>query len=100
MARARPPNRPTEASRRINWHDLFGLMLTDYFTGSPFKVDTEPDLSKRKQLLDVVILRKRRGHFAGRLPDGLEDMARFNLVTFKSHQEPLDDWALKELTGH
>jgi hypothetical protein len=26
--------------------------------------------------------------------------ATHNLVTFKSHQEALDDWALKELTGH
>src|SRR5262249_9937651 len=58
------------------------------------------DLSKRKQLLDVVVLRRRRGRFAGRLPDGLDDLVRYNLLTFKSFHEPLDDWALKELTGH
>jgi hypothetical protein len=27
-------------------------------------------------------------------------LATHNLITFKSHQEALDDWALKELTGH
>jgi hypothetical protein len=34
------------------------------------------------------------------LPDGLDNLATHNLLTFKSHQEALDDWALKELTGH
>jgi hypothetical protein len=34
------------------------------------------------------------------LPDGFEDLASHNLVTFKSHQETLDGWALQELVGH
>jgi hypothetical protein len=84
----------------MNWHRLFGLLLTDFFTASPFVVELEKDLSIKKQLLDVVILRRGRGNFAERLPDGLEDLAAHNLLTFKSHREALDDWALKELTGH
>src|SRR5437660_1461127 len=84
----------------MNWHRLFGLLLTDFFAGSPFIVELEKDLSLKKQLLDVVILRKRRGRFTGRLPDGFDDLANYNLITFKSHQDALDDWALKELTGH
>jgi hypothetical protein len=28
-----------------DWHRLFGLLLTDYFTDSPFTVDVERDLS-------------------------------------------------------
>ena len=48
----------------------------------------------------MVILRKRKGRFAERLPDGLDNLADHNLITFKSHQETLDDWALKKLTGH
>src|SRR5712692_2455901 len=83
-----------------NWHRLFGLMLTDFFIDSPFIVELEKDLSLKKQLLDVVILRRGEGRFAGQLPDGFEDLAAHNLITFKSHQEALDDWALKELTGH
>jgi hypothetical protein len=82
------------------WPRLFGLLLTDYFTGSPFVVELEPDLSLQQQLLDVVIVRKRRGRFTGRLPDGLDDLLDYNLITFKSHQGALDDWSLKELTGH
>src|SRR5437899_979050 len=84
----------------MNWHRLFGLVLTDFFTDTPFVVEVEKDLSSKKQLLDVVIIRKGRGALQRRLPDGLDDLAAHNLITFKSHQEALDDWALKELTGH
>jgi len=48
----------------------------------------------------VVVLRRGPGPFAGRLPDGLDNLAAHNLITFKSHHDALDDWALKELTGH
>ncbi len=82
-----------------DWHRLFGLLLTDYFSGSPFVVEVERDLSVQQQLLDVVIVRRGRGRFAGKLPDGLEGLRLHNLLTFKSHHEALTPWALKELTG-
>jgi hypothetical protein len=81
------------------WHRLFGLLLTDFFTGSPFRVDVERDLSVQQQLLDVTIVRRGRGRFAGHLPDGLEGLRPHNLMTFKSHHEALDGWAMKELVG-
>jgi hypothetical protein len=84
----------------MDWHRHFGLLLTDFFAGSPFIVELEKDLSLRQQYLDVVIVRKRKGQFAETLPDGLTDLADHNLITFKSHHETLDDWSLKELTGH
>jgi hypothetical protein len=83
-----------------DWHRLFGLLLIDYFTGSPFTVEVERDLSQQQQLLDVVIVRRGRGRFAGRLPDGLDGLAAHNLITFKSHREALDGWAIRELVGH
>jgi hypothetical protein len=87
-----------EAQR--DWHRLFGLLLTDFFRGSPFIVEVERDLSVQQQLLDVVIVRRGCGRFVGRLPDGLEELRPHNLVTFKSHREALDGWAMKELVGH
>jgi hypothetical protein len=54
----------------------------------------------QQQLLDVVIVRRGRGRFAGRLPDGLHPLAPHNLLTFKSHREALDDWAVRELLAH
>jgi hypothetical protein len=82
-----------------DWHRLFGLLLTDFFTGSPFVVEVERDLSVQQQLLDVVIVRRGRGKFGGRLPDGLEELRPHNLMTFKSHHVALDGWAMKELVG-
>jgi hypothetical protein len=84
----------------MNWHRLFGLILTDFFSGSPYVVELEKDLGMQKQLLDVLLLRRGPGRFARRLSDGLDQLAPYNLMTFKSHQEPLTDWTLKELTGH
>src|SRR5215203_4697410 len=83
-----------------DWHRLFGLLLTDYFTGLPFVVEVERDLSEQQQFLDVVIVRRGRGRINIRLPDGLQDLAEHNLITFKSHHEALDSWAMKELIGH
>src|SRR5262249_46307887 len=74
--------------------------LTDFFSGSPFEVKQEIDLSLKQQFLDVAILRKGPGTISGRLPDGLEELVDYNLISFKSYQEALDAWALKELIGH
>src|SRR5438445_535373 len=43
-----------------DWHRLFGLLLTDFFSGSPFVVEVERDLSVQQQLVRVVV--------AGELP--------------------------------
>ena len=83
-----------------DWHRLFGLLLTDFFTGTPFTVEVERDLSQQQQFLDVVVVRRAGGNFTGALPDGLGDLAEHNLITFKSHREALDGWAVRELVGH
>jgi hypothetical protein len=85
---------------QTDWHRLFGLLLRDFFTGSPFHVDVDRDLSAQRQRIDVIILRQGKRRFAGRLPDGLDDLVAHNLITFKSYRQPLDAWAMKELIGH
>jgi hypothetical protein len=57
-------------------------------------------LSLQQQFLDVIIVRRGPGQFDGELPDGLDDLTAHNLITFKSHRETLDAWAMKELVGH
>ena len=84
----------------INWHRLFGLALTDFFSNSPYEVELEKDLSLKQQFLDIVIIKKNNNNFSRTLPDGLETMSQYNLLSYKSMREPFDDWALKELTGH
>lgn len=84
----------------LPWHRLFGITLLDYFSGSNYAVELEKDLSAHKQLLDVVILKRPKGQPLDQLPDGLENLSTHNLLTYKSHHEPLDTWALRELVGH
>jgi hypothetical protein len=91
---------PGEREALRDWHRLFGLILTDFFTDSPFVVEVERDLSLQQQFLDVVIVRRGPGEFASLLPDGLEGLRGHNLITFKSHHEALDEWAMLELIGH
>jgi hypothetical protein len=82
------------------WHRLFGLTLTDLFFNSAYEVELEKDLSLKQQLLDVVIIEKKAGPSPAALPDGLENLAAHNLMTYKSHQESLDGWTIEELCGH
>jgi hypothetical protein len=81
-------------------HRLFGLSWMDFVEGTPLAVETELDLSLKQQFLDLVLIRKGPGPIPRPLPDGFEDLAEHNLVTFKSHQEALDGWAILELIGH
>jgi hypothetical protein len=82
------------------WHRLFGLSWIDFFRGLPVTVEMEKDLSLKKQLLDTLLIRTEAGPLECRLPDGFEELAPYNLVSFKSHQEKLSGWTLNELVGH
>src|SRR5262249_46423243 len=82
------------------WHHLFGLSWEDFFRGTPVRVEREKDLSLRQQLLDLVLFRAESGPLPRKPPDGFEELAVHNLVSFKSYQEALDGWALNELVGH
>lgn len=55
-----------------NWHQLFGLLVQDFFTGTPCEVELERDLSVKSQFLDVIILHKPAVVLDRALPDGLE----------------------------
>lgn len=81
-------------------HRLFELSWIDFFQDTAISVEAEMDLSLKQQFLDLVLIRKGRGPIPRCLPDGFEDLAAHNLVTFKSHREALDGWALCEFVGH
>jgi hypothetical protein len=72
----------------------------DFFRGLPVTVEAEKDLSIKKQLLDVLVIRKDASVLNCRLPDGFEEFTTYTLITFKSYQEKLSAWTLKELLGH
>ena len=84
----------------VAWHELLALILADFLGDSPFAVESERDLSLKKQFLDLAIARKAPGDVGVRLPDGFGPLAPHNLFTFKSFQETLDEWAVWEMAAH
>jgi hypothetical protein len=82
------------------WHRIFEAVIYDLFTGTPFDVDIEPDLSLQQQFLDLVVIRKREGELTEVLPDGLAPLVEHNLISFKSQEEAFDAWTMNELIGH
>jgi hypothetical protein len=73
----------------ISWHRLLGLMLMDFFTSSYYNVELEKDLTLQEQYLDILIIKKSMGQPPSALPDGLENLYKYNLLTYKSMQQPL-----------
>ncbi len=87
----------------IDWHRLFGIALTLEFKEYPLYIELEKEMAIKRQILDILIMKKGNGPLPGRMPDGLEDLAPYNLLTYKSFQETLDDcqrinWPLRELS--
>lgn len=89
-----------------DWHHMFGIALTDLFTGTPWVVELEKELALGSRQLDVAIIERAPGAAIDGsasvepFPDGLEGLRRHNLLTFKSHHEALSPWAVNELIGH
>lgn len=84
----------------MNWHRIFGLALSDFFTGTRYTVELEKDLSLQQQFLDVVVIEQTEGAAVEELPDGLDNLGRHNLASYKSLHQVLDAWTLDELLGH
>ena len=87
-------------AERLDWHRIFGLMLTDYFKGSGYTVEMEMDLSLKRQMLDVVVVQRGESACLKEACDGFDDLGPHNLVTYKSMRESLTEWSLDELVGH
>jgi hypothetical protein len=81
-------------------HRIFGLSWNDLCEKTAFDAKREMDLSVKQQFVDLVLSRRGPGPLPEPLPDGFEDLADHNVLTFKSHHEALDSWALCELLGH
>ncbi|WP_242470298.1 hypothetical protein [Thiococcus pfennigii] len=71
-----------------------GLTRPTTFTGTLWRVELEKELALKSQRLDAVIIARRDppppDATAFDLPDGLEGLRAHNVLTYKSHHEPLD----------
>lgn len=80
-----------------------GKALTDALIGLPYRVSTEEELALRSQRLDVLIIKQARATSNAapdQRPDGLEDLAAHNLLSYKAAGQAYDAWALDELSSH
>jgi hypothetical protein len=84
----------------MNWHRIFGLTLSDFFTGTRYLVELEKDLSLQQQFVDVVVIEQTEGAEVEELPDGLDNLGEHNLASYKSLHQVLNGWTLDELLGH
>jgi hypothetical protein len=92
-------------SQRIPWHKLLGSALADALIGLPYSVSTEEELALRSQRLDVLIIEQAGApatptQLPTERPDGLEDLVKHNLLSFKAADEPFNAFAAEELLSH
>jgi len=87
-------------SKITDWHRSFGLAVLGDFADYPFEVKHEQDMSLQEEYLDLLIINTKEGDYPALLPDGLENLKSYNLITYKSLRESLNVWTIEELIGH
>ncbi len=95
-----PDTTPEIPQARTPLHRLMGYLMVLNFEASPFEVEGEQDLARKKQLLDYVLIRRGSGNPPNPIADGFDNLADHTLISFKSSQESFDEFALRELIGH
>ncbi|MGA1823605.1 MAG: DUF4351 domain-containing protein [bacterium] len=89
----------------INWHRLWGLMITPLFERIGYKTMVEFDVSFKKQIIDVVVVTKQKsevnyGDVDLSYYEGFENLNEINLISFKSFREVFNESSLEEFYGH
>jgi len=82
----------------IEWHKIVGITLVDFFSNTNYSVEIEKEL-EIPQFLDFLVVKENNINEKDSLllPDGMENLSQYNLLTFKSLRQPLDRWAIDEL---
>jgi hypothetical protein len=83
----------------VKWHHVLGNALRDHFTGTCYSVGIDREL-KIKQFVDILIIEENKGENRDHSLKGFENLSKYNVITYKSLRQPLDSWALDELTGY
>jgi hypothetical protein len=88
-------------AERIDHHRVFGMVWMDFFYSTAIRVETEIDVARQLQLLDVALHCATPDDLpAHPLPDGFAHDAPYTLMTFKSYWDTLDLDVIDELTSH
>ncbi|MEM7532645.1 MAG: hypothetical protein AAF639_10750 [Chloroflexota bacterium] len=92
----------------IDWHRLLGLVLAIIFERLSYTTEVEVDVSRKKQLVDIIAVRKEEEEalaqrFAPLPPEYWEvfgELNQHNLISFKSYSESFNAPAHEEFLGH
>ncbi len=74
-----------------------GLLIRHNLEGLPFEVFTEYDVTIKQNLLDFYVIRRKKVSSLSSLADGLNDLRKYNLISYKSFRESFNIEALEEL---
>jgi len=89
---------------KVNWHRLWGLMMSPLFERLGCETIVELDLSIKIQRLDMVVVIKQEPFDYNLLKheyyEGFENLNKHNLLSFKSFREVFNTFALEEFYGH
>jgi hypothetical protein len=84
----------------IKWHRILGHALRDYFSDTCYSVGIDRDINF-PQFIDTLIVEEHEGKKSDdTFLKGFENLSKYNLITYKSLRQPLDSWALDELTSY
>jgi hypothetical protein len=83
----------------VKWHHVLGNALRDYFSDTCYSVGIDREL-KIKQFVDILIIEEHEGENREHRLKGFENLSKYNVITYKSLRQPLDSWALDELTSY
>jgi hypothetical protein len=84
----------------IEWHKILGMALVDFFSSTNYSVEIEKELEIPQYLDYLVVKGNNINNSTLILPDGMETLSQYNLLTFKSLIQPLDLWAVDELISY
>ena len=66
----------------IEWHKILGMALVDFFSNTNYSVEIEKELEIPQYLDYLVVKGNNINNSTLILPDGMETLSQYNLLTF------------------
>lgn len=80
-----------------DWHQFFGMVFAHQTVHLPYTLEVDYNVDRTEQLIDILLRKDDPNAPQPVLPDGMENLRIHNLLTFKSFQETLDLFTVREL---
>ncbi len=87
----------TMATESNDWHQLFGVVIAHQTVNLPYTLEVDYNVDRTEQRIDILLRKDDPNAPQPILPDGFENLRIHNLFSFKSFQETLDLFTIREL---